>query len=110
MMMLRTKASFDKVYSGMSSTVSLISCPILVPKVCISQAGVLEWKPLGVACELWILERFIELILGKIPRLRDDETGYGPRGRDFITYVALPTDGEMAWSQQVVTYKKQRQR
>lgn len=109
-MMLRTKASFKKVYSDIPSSVSFISCPIFVPKVQLSHAQILEWKPRGVLCELWRLERFIELILGEIPRLRDDENGYGPRGRDFIAHVDLPTEVEMAWSRLVLTYKDKRLR
>ncbi|HAC6655898.1 TPA_asm: YdcF family protein [Salmonella enterica subsp. enterica serovar Abortusovis] len=29
--------------------------------------------------------------------LRDDETGYGPRGKDFIIHVDIPRDIENAW-------------
>lgn len=109
-MMLRTKASFRRVYNNMPSAVSFISCPLFVPKVQLSHANVLEWKPMGVSCELWSLERFIELILGEIPRLRDDENGYGPRGRDFIAHVDLPTEVEMAWSRLAATFRDQKLR
>jgi hypothetical protein len=109
-MILRTKASFNKVYSDISPAVSLISCPIFVPKVQLSQANILEWKPLVVSCELWNIDRFIELILGEIPRLRDDENGYGPLGKDFIAHVDLPTEVEMAWSRLVGALKHQRRR
>lgn len=36
------------------------------------------------------MERYISLLLGEIPRLRDDENGYGPRGKDFIAHVEIP--------------------
>jgi hypothetical protein len=29
-------------------------------------------------------DRYLSLLLGEVPRLRDDEQGYGPRGRGFI--------------------------
>lgn len=37
------------------------------------------------------------LALGEIPRLRDDENGYGPRGRGFIAHVDIPEAVEAAW-------------
>lgn len=109
-MMLRTKASFQKVYDDISSAVVLLSFPAFVPKVQLSHTHVLEWMPIGVSCELWSLERFIELILGEIPRIRDDENGYGPRGRGFISHVDLPNNVEMAWSRLVVSFKDQKLR
>lgn len=39
---------------------------------------------------LWSRERMLQLILGEISRLRDDENGYGPRGKDFIVHVDVP--------------------
>ena len=33
---------------------------------------------------------------GEVPRLRDDEQGYGPRGRGFIAHVDVPDDVEAA--------------
>lgn len=39
---------------------------------------------------MWDMERYISLLLGEIPRLRDDEKGYGPRGKDFIAHVDIP--------------------
>ncbi len=36
---------------------------------------------------------------GELPRLRDDATGYGPCGRDFIAHVDIPQDVEQAWQQ-----------
>lgn len=41
--------------------------------------------------------RLLELALGEIPRLRDDENGYGPRGRGFIAHVDIPDAVEAAW-------------
>ncbi|KAL1871277.1 hypothetical protein Plec18167_007211 [Paecilomyces lecythidis] len=47
--------------------------------------------------ELWDFERFYDLIMGEISRLRDDENGYGPKGKGFITHVDVPQDVEEAW-------------
>lgn len=41
--------------------------------------------------------RFLELLLGEIRRLRDDEHGYGPRGAGFIGHVDIPENVEKAW-------------
>jgi uncharacterized SAM-binding protein YcdF (DUF218 family) len=38
----------------------------------------------------WSFLRLAALLLGEIRRLRDDENGYGPRGRNFIAHVDLP--------------------
>ena len=39
---------------------------------------------------MWDMERYISLLLGEIPRLTDDENGYGPNGKDFIAHVEIP--------------------
>lgn len=42
--------------------------------------------PLG----MWPRERYLELLMGEIPRLTDDQNGYGPAGRGFIVHVDVP--------------------
>ena len=39
---------------------------------------------------MWDATRYITLLMGEIPRLRDDAQGYGPRGRGFIAHVEAP--------------------
>jgi hypothetical protein len=39
---------------------------------------------------MWDLEHYVSLLLGEIPRLTDDEHGYGPNGRGFIAHVDVP--------------------
>lgn len=97
-MMRRTRASFEKVYEDARSSVSIISCHAFVPRVRLSHDGLLEYNTSVEPSRLWEQSRFLGLIMGEIPRLRDDENGYGPRGRDFITHVEVPIDIEMAWS------------
>jgi len=43
------------------------------------------------------VERYLSLVLGELPRLRDDINGYGPLGRDFIVHVDIPAEVETAW-------------
>lgn len=48
--------------------------------------------------DLWDDQRFYDLLMGEIPRLRDDGNGYGPKGRGFIAHVDIPDDVEAAWT------------
>lgn len=56
-------------------------------------ALVYEEIPLG----MWEMERYITLLMGEIPRLRDDENGYGPCGKGFISHVDIPESVESAF-------------
>ena len=47
---------------------------------------------------MWSMERYITLLMGEIPRLRDDGEGYGPRGRGFIAHVDVPEEVERAFA------------
>ena len=50
-------------------------------------------EPLG----MWDVRRYQELLMGEIPRLTDDERGYGPRGAGFIAHVDVPGEVRAAW-------------
>lgn len=41
---------------------------------------------------IWSMEHYFSLLLGEIVRLRDDDRGYGPRGRGFIAHVDIPEE------------------
>lgn len=45
----------------------------------------------------WSFERFLGLALGEIYRLRDDESGYGPKGRNFFEHVDTPAEVAQAF-------------
>lgn len=108
-MMLRTKASFEKVYEDAAYPVSFISCPVFVPRMKLSHAGILEYDTALGSSILWSKPRFVELIMGEIPRLRDDEKGYGPQGRGFIAHVDVPNSVELAWSRLADKFRDFRQ-
>lgn len=83
-MQRRTHASFVRAFRDLPGT-ELVSFAPVIPWI----------GPYGVAAapggpSIWERERFTSLVLGEIRRLRDDEFGYGPRGRDFIDHVDLP--------------------
>ena len=39
---------------------------------------------------MWDIDRYVNLLMGEIPRLKDDENGYGPKGKNFIAHVDIP--------------------
>ena len=46
---------------------------------------------------MWSVERYVNLLMGEIPRLTDDENGYGPKGRDYIAHVEIPEEVRKAF-------------
>ncbi len=56
---------------------------------------------LGFAREIpgmWTMEEYLSLLMGEIPRLRDDAAGYGPRGKNFQAHVDIPESVQAAFS------------
>ena len=47
---------------------------------------------------MWTAERYLSLLLGEIPRLRDDALGYGPRGKGYVAHVDIPPEVEAAFT------------
>jgi hypothetical protein len=93
----RTVASFEKAFSG-GGPLRFTSWPTFVPKVRLEGGKLVYDESVGIeASRLWRLPRFLGLLMGEIPRLRDDEEGYGPRGKGFIVHVDIPDEVEEAW-------------
>lgn len=46
---------------------------------------------------LWSKDRFREFLLREIPRIRDDENGYGPNGAGFMEHVDIPPEVEESY-------------
>lgn len=46
---------------------------------------------------IWDIPRYLTLLMGEIPRLRDDAQGYGPNGAGYISHVDIPQDVEEAF-------------
>lgn len=96
-MSLRTLASFQQAYQPESHVPKFITFPSFVPKLQWKE-GTMHYDIAGVdAAGLWNSERFCDLLLGEIPRLRDDKDGYGPNGKGFIAHVDIPDEIERAW-------------
>ncbi|HAT3026534.1 TPA: YdcF family protein, partial [Citrobacter freundii] len=95
-MQRRTMATFERVTRDDPQAPRWISFPGFVPEL-IEQGDGVDFAP--TAEGLWSVDRYLSLITGELPRLRDDATGYGPCGRDFIAHVDIPQDVEQAWQQ-----------
>lgn len=55
---------------------------------------------------MWDIKRYISLLMGEIPRLSDDENGYGPKGKDFIAHVEIPSEVRDAFNELCSTYSE----
>lgn len=94
LMQRRTDASFRQAWVG-SSYPAIVNWPVQVPRLgyrndridYLQSPNTRKWTP----------ERFMSLLTGEIQRLRDDENGYGPRGKGFLPHVDIPGDVEAAW-------------
>lgn len=107
----RTVAAFEQVYADAIERPPIFSSwPTFVPKVEAKEASVgnansllsyLDFADVGMGSSwkegLWSMDRFMSLLVGEIPRMRDDENGYGPNGKGSIVHVDIPQDVEDAW-------------
>jgi len=86
-MQRRSHAAFEEVWQGRGTR--FVSWAPFVPRAVCDQS---RWD-VSVPEDMvpaWEWGRFLDLIRGEIPRLRDDGEGYGPRGRGFIVHVDVP--------------------
>jgi len=90
-MQLRTFASFSKY--TYDNDVKLVNYAPFIPKIDID----LRLSNVGTN-GAWDEKRYLELLMGEIPRLRDDENGYGPNGKDFIVHVNIPREIEEVYN------------
>lgn len=90
----RTMATFARVSQGCENAPHWLSYPGLNVQLTNTEDGLAFSSP---ASGLWSVERYLSLIFGEIPRLRDDAEGYGPAGRDFIVHVDFPPEIARAW-------------
>ena len=58
--------------------------------------------PLG----MWDIPRYRTLLMGEVPRLRDDENGYGPNGANYLAHVDVPQEVEEAYATLAAAYPK----
>lgn len=67
----------------------VVNLPAYEAELCCDGGG-LAWRhaPEGI----WPMEKYLQLLLGEVDRLTDDERGYGPRGRGFVVHVDVPAE------------------
>lgn len=98
-MSLRTIASFDKAFEDVpkDSRLKFLACPVFVPQVQMINGELvylLDGNDGIRAEDLWETKRLCELLVGEVARLKDDENGYGPKGKGFIGHVDVPVEVE----------------
>lgn len=96
-MSLRTLASFQQAFSDLQTPPQLFACPVIVPRVEVLGSEMVFNIPDIPSDQLWSRQRFLDLIMGEYARLKDDENGYGPRGKGYISHVDMPSAVEDAW-------------
>lgn len=93
-MQRRTMATFERAWQGENKRPQWRSWPGIVPFMTADECSS-QFSPSQKG--LWPVARYISLILGEIPRIRDDLQGYGPQGRDYIVHVEIPAQVMDAW-------------
>jgi uncharacterized SAM-binding protein YcdF (DUF218 family) len=88
-MQRRTHASFQKSFPE----ANLFNAPPFIPAI----------TPSGLENEGWSFDRFLELVLGEIPRF----SAYGPQGQDSIVQVDIPQAVHTAWQRLTETFPEQ---
>lgn len=89
----RTDATFRHCWRDDPNAPTFISWPGWTLRIEAQTSG---YAPAGYPAP-WDAARFFSLIMGEIPRLRNDARGYGPRGQNFISAVTIPRVVEDAW-------------
>lgn len=82
-MQLRTYASFLKYIDN--KEVKIINYAPFIP-VIDNNLKLINTDIDGI----WNEQRYLELIMGEIPRLKDNVNGYGPSGKNYIAHVDVP--------------------
>src|SRR5579871_2613969 len=90
-MQLRTDASFRLAWRD-DPEIRFVNYAPFVPRLEANE-GALRFVEREIVGR-WEWERFLALVMGELPRLRDDANGYGPRGRGFIAHVDIPPEVE----------------
>lgn len=93
-MQRRTMATFAHVWHADPDAPQWHSYPGYLPVLCNGRNGLTFSEE---ADAVWPVERYLSLLLGELPRIQDDENGYGPRGKGFIAHVDMPVDVQAAW-------------
>ena len=47
---------------------------------------------------MWPIDRYVTMLMGEVPRLTDDASGYGPAGRGYTAHVEVPPQVRRAFT------------
>ncbi len=72
-----------------SNNIKIINYAVYAVKVVVDNSTLTYDKEIW---GMWEIDRYISLLMGEIPRLSDDENGYGPKGKGFIAHVDIPSE------------------
>ena len=90
-MQQRMDAGFRRHLPAATTLVNFASHETTVREV----DGVVEYE--SAPDGMWDVDHYVSLLMGEIPRLRDDSDGYGPSGHDYISHVDVPDDVQHAF-------------
>lgn len=78
----------DAVFRKYNTDINIINYAAYRVKVIVKDNKLVFEQPniLG----MWDMEKYISLLMGEIPRLYDNENGYGPNGAGYIAHVDIP--------------------
>ncbi|MGM0217700.1 ElyC/SanA/YdcF family protein [Enterococcus sp. AZ126] len=102
----RIKATFEKEWQ--QTTAVFTNYVPIVPYVkAVNEEIIFEEDRLN---GLWSRDYFLSLVLGEIPRLRNDENGYGPEGSNYIGAIEIPEKVDRSYDAlcQVYDYRQKR--
>jgi uncharacterized SAM-binding protein YcdF (DUF218 family) len=85
-MQQRMDATFKKFITD--TNVNIINYAPYIARVKAGKYG-LEFEPPHIT-GMWNMEKYINLLMGEIPRLSDNKNGYGPKGKNLIASVNIP--------------------
>ncbi|MBO0472447.1 YdcF family protein [Enterococcus ureasiticus] len=102
----RIKATFEKEWRE-TNAVFTNYVPIIPYVKSVDEKIIFEDDRLN---GLWSKDYFLSLVLGEIPRLRNDVNGYGPKGKNYIGAVEIPKQVSQSYEKlcQVYDYKQKR--
>lgn len=83
------------------SSVQIINYAVYSAKVIVDHSVLAYDKSI---LGMWDINRYISLLMGEIPRLSDDENGYGPKGKNFIAHVDIPVEVRNAFDELCIEY------
>ncbi len=93
-MQRRTMATFRRITGDNPDAPRWLSYPGFVPQLGNNAESVIFVNPLQ---GLWPVERYLSLLTGELPRLRDDSDGYGPAGEILSFTLIFPAEVIQAW-------------